>query len=291
MQIRRRCRPHDVALETTLLAHGVPREAAPALLDDLRAAVREGSGGASEGVAVGVVGGVPTVGITADELSGFLAGEPPIKVNTSNLSLAVHRGLDAATTVSTTMELAAGAGLRVFATGGIGGVHRGYGSRLDISSDLTALTRFPITVVASGVKSILDVVSTREALETLGVPVVGFRTDSFPAFYLRGSDAGVDARFDDASDLAAFVRLHTNRSNTGVLIANPIQEDAEIAESDWSSWLAEAEARAGDADGRDATPAVLAALHEVSDGATLRANIALAISNARLAGAISGATA
>jgi pseudouridylate synthase len=177
----------------------------------------------------------------------------------------------------------------VFATGGIGGVHRGYAHHLDISADLAALARFPVAVVCSGVKSILDVAATREALETLGVPVVGFAADDFPAFYLRSGDAGaVDARFDDPSDLASYVDRELARTGRGVLIANPIPASDELNAQDWARWLAEAERRAvaQGAHGRAVTPAVLGALHEVSSGATLTANIALVRSNARLAGAV-----
>src|SRR5690606_10624096 len=138
-----------------------------------------------------------------------------------------------ATTVSATMEIAAAAGLRLFATGGLGGVHRGYAQRLDISADLAALARFPVAVVCSGVKSLLDVESTREALESLGVPVVGFGTDRFPAFYRRASEAGVDARFDDPESLAAFLSQELARTGRAVVVANPIPAADEIAERDW----------------------------------------------------------
>jgi pseudouridine-5'-phosphate glycosidase len=200
----------------------------------------------------------------------------------------MHARSHAATTVSTTMELAAGAGVRVFATGGLGGVHRGFARRPDVSADLAALARFPVAVVSSGVKGLLDVEATREVLETLGVPVVGFRTDRFPAFYRRESAARVDARFDDLADLARFVLAELGRTGRGIAVCNPIPPAHEIRESAWEGWLREAEAQAGDADGRDATPALLGALHAVSGGATLRANIELVKSNARLAGQIAG---
>ena len=191
---------------------------------------------------------------------------------------------DAATTVSVTMELASAAGVRVFATGGVGGVHRGYGEHLDISADLAAFTRFPVAVVASGTKSLLDVESTREAFETLGVPVIGFRCDRFPAFYLRESDAGVDARFDDEEALAAFLAAELARTGRGVLVCNAIPEADEIGRADWENWLAGAQREAEGSAGRDVTPAVLGALHRVSGGATMRANLSLVRSNARLAG-------
>jgi pseudouridine-5'-phosphate glycosidase len=163
-------------------------------------------------------------------------------------------------------------------------------SALDISADLFALTRFPVAVVTSGVKSILDVAATRELLETLGVCVVGCRTDEFPAFYLRRLDGvnKVDARFDDVAELARFVRFEMARTNRAIVICNPIPAEHEVAPNDWDRWLAQAESRAnaGGAAGRDATPAVLSALHQISGGATLRANIALIESNTRLAAEI-----
>lgn len=274
-----------VALETTLLVHGVPKETSLGLAEELDRIVRDAG---SVPALVGVVDGVATVGMSRDELGAMLAGGEVAKVNTANLGHALHAGVSAATTVSTTMELAAFAGLRVFATGGIGGVHRGYGERLDISADLLAFTRYPVAVVTSGVKSILDVRSTREALESLGVTVVGFGTGSFPAFYLRDGGCGVDVRIDDPGELAAFVRVEMARTGRGIVIANPIPAEDELDSSDWEGWLREAEARARatGAGGRDVTPAVLAGLHEVSGGRTLAANIALVKSNARVAALI-----
>jgi pseudouridine-5'-phosphate glycosidase len=279
-----------VALETTLLAHGVPRERALALFDALEEDLR--SVGAT-GALVGVVRGAPVVGMTRGELVEMLDLASCPKVNTANLGVVLHSGGWGATTVSTTMELAAEAGVRVFATGGIGGVHRGYGARWDVSADLAALARFPVAVVSAGVKSILDVEATREVLETLGVPVIGYGTDRFPAFYLRESPggAGVDARFDDAGALGRFVGAELARTGRGMVIANPIPEADAIAPARWDAWVASAMREAGDAMGRDATPALLAALHRVSGGATIEANIALVRHNARVAGAVAVAMA
>lgn len=286
MHVVSRAGPRAVALETTLLVHGVPRDAAPALASSLRDAVRKGGG---EPAIVGVIGGTPTVGLTDDELQVLLDAPRVPKANTPNLGVLLHRRQHAATTVSTTMELASAAGVRVFATGGLGGLHRGLAQRPDISADLAALTRFPVAVVTSGVKSLLDVEGTRELLETLGVPVVGYQTDRFPAFYLRESDAGVDARFDDLGDLAAFVGAELARTGRGIVVANPIPKAHELPRADWDAWLAQAHSQVGPgADGRDVTPKVLAALHQVSGGRTLRANIALALWNAEVAGGISG---
>jgi pseudouridine-5'-phosphate glycosidase len=273
-----------VALETTLLLHGVPAHSALALAKDLADDVRAHG---ARPTLVGVVAGEPVVGLSEAQLATLLEAQASAgvaKANLSNLGVLIARRAHAATTVSTTMELAARAGLRVFATGGLGGVHKGYAHHLDISSDLLALARFPVAVVASGVKGLLDVVCTREALETLGVPVVGWMTDRFPAFYQRASAAKVDARFDDLEELARFVRAELARSGRGILVCNPVPEEHEIPQATFDAWLATATLRAQGAGGRDVTPAILGALHELSAGATLRANIALVRSNARLAG-------
>jgi pseudouridylate synthase len=271
-----------VGLETTLLAHGVPRgEGLPLARELADVVARHGA----RAVVIGILRGEAVVGMNERELAELVERDDVPKVNTANLGIILHRRQHGATTVSATMELAAAAGVRVFATGGLGGVHRGYGTHLDISADLAALARFPVAVVASGVKSLLDVASTREALETLGVPVVGFRTDGFPAFYLRESAARVDARFDEAVDLAGFIAAELARTGRSVLVANPIPAEAAIAEHEWNGWLAEAsrDADASGAAGRDVTPTLLAALHRVSRGATLRANVALVKANADLA--------
>ncbi len=285
MRIKKYVSSRAVALETTLLVHGVPTASATQLASELGEIVEaEGSTPAL----VGVVDGVATVGMGMGQLQAMLEHDAVPKANTANLGVLMRQAQHAATTVSTTMEIAAFAGLRVFATGGIGGVHEGYGTRLDISADLLAFTRFPVAVVTSGVKSILDVVSTREALESLGVTVVGWKTDSFPAFYLRESEAGVDVRFDDPDELAAFVRVELARSGRGIVIANPIPEGDELDARLWDKWLRQARkfAQSEGARGRGVTPAILKHLHAVSQGKTLEANIGLVKSNARVAGMI-----
>lgn len=278
-----------VGLETTILVHGVPRADAAPLAEQLAAAVRAGGGGGAQPAIVGVVAGRPTVGLLPEELNQLLSANHVEKANTANLGIVMHRGQHGATTVSTTVELAARAGIRVVATGGIGGVHRGYAEHLDISSDLGTLARRPIAVVTSGVKSLLDVAATRELLETLGVPVIGFRTDSFPAFYVRETDIPVDARFDDAEDLARYLASELARTGRGVVVANPCPEAEAIEPEVWENLLARAQAAAaaeGTARGRDVTPALLTQIHALSEGTSLRANIALAVDNARLAGAV-----
>lgn len=288
MQVIHHSATKGVALETTLLIHGVPRGEGAKLAAELEAIV------ASEGatpLCVGIIEGVPVVGLSRDQLATLLAKDSVAKANTANMGVLLHRRRDGATTVSTTMECAAAAGVRVFATGGLGGVHMGYGQRLDISADLAAFTRFPVAVVTSGVKSILDVVSTREALETLGVCVVGFRTDRFPAFYLRESEAGVDARFDDERELASFVKAELARTGRGIVVANPIPAEHELPRDLWQTWLAQAVRDTADvaASGRDVTPALLGRLHALSGGRTLAANIELVKSNARLAAKLAAA--
>ncbi len=322
MQLLNRAGAGFVALETTILIHGVPKPEAAPLAKRLADAVRTGGG---EPAIVGVVAGRPVVGLTEDELATLLAAEPVEKVNAANLGVIMHRQQHGATTVSTTVELAARAGIRLMATGGIGGVHRGFATTLDISADLGTLARCPVAVVTSGVKSILDVAATRELLETLGVPVVGYRTDTFPAFYVRETDIPLDARFDDADDLAVYVSAELARTGRGVVVANPCPEAEAMSPEAWEALLARATAQVGKPSrqggglssphgeqdqgsesratpttpttptsptaptGRDATPALLAQIHTLSKGASLRANIALAEANARLAGELCGA--
>ncbi len=283
MDLINRSKPNSVALETTLLVHGVPPESSQPLSDELAQIVADQG---AHPALIGLVNGNPTVGMTNEELAAMLSADSVLKANTANLGIAMHQQVHAATTVSTTMELASAAGVKVFATGGIGGVHHGYGEHLDISSDLAAFTRFPVAVVTSGVKSILDVESTREALETLGVLVIGFQTDSFPAFYLRESQAQVDVRINDPSELAAFIHTELNRTGRGIVVANPIPQQHELDHAQWTAWLSDAQTHAKNigASGRDATPAILSRLHQVSEGATLAANLELVKSNAKLAG-------
>jgi pseudouridine-5'-phosphate glycosidase len=293
MKVTRRIPSPAVALESTLLMHGVPKDAALNLHADLCSICS--SAGAHPAL-IALIEGEPVVGVTDRELRELLERSALPKANTSNLGVLRYWGSSAATTVSATMEIASAAGISVFATGGLGGVHQGLCSEgatcnLDISSDLAAMSRFPVAVVSSGVKSILDVVATREALESLGVCVIGFRTDSFPAFYHRSSEAGVDARFDDAKELAGFVTSELARSHRGILIANPIPEASEIPVEDFEHWRAQAEetARSAGVTGRAVTPAILAELHRISDGKTLRANIDLVRSNTELAANIAAA--
>ena len=281
MDIVNRAGPDYVALETTLLVHGVPRESGAALAAELATIVEREC---AKPAVVGVHGGRAVAGLNASELGDLLSGGTE-KANRSNLGVFLHRKRHAATTVSATMEIAAAAGIRVFATGGLGGVHRGHDEVVwDVSADLLAFARFPVAVVTSGVKSLLDVESTRELFETLGVPCVGFRCDRFPAFYQRESERSVDERFDEARDLAAYLAAEMGRTGRGVVVCNPVPAEDEIPGDMWEKWLMKAHRQVSRVHGRDTTPALLGAVHEISGGRTLAANLALVRSNASLAG-------
>ena len=284
-QLVNRAKSPAVALETTILVHGLPKESALEIAAQFDSEVTDA--GANPAL-VGVVGGVPTVGMTKQELETLINADSVPKLNASNLGYAMHTGSHGATTVSTTMELAERAGIRVFATGGIGGVHTGYDKLPDISADLGAIAHHRVAVVTSGCKNILDLAATRELLETLGIPVIGYQTDVFPAFYQRETDLPVDARFDDPAELADYLNFELTRKARGVVVANPIPATSEIPQEEWDSWLSKARSlpSVAQSTGRDATPAVLAEVHTLSDGRTIEANIALARSNARLAGQI-----
>ncbi len=280
-----------VALESTIIAHGMPHprnlETARALEDDVRAA------GAVPAV-IAVAGGRLQIGCDAPLLER-LATEPGVaKVSRRDLGTALAGNGLGATTVSGTLIGARLAGIRVFATGGIGGVHRGVELTGDVSADLQELAVSPVAVVSAGAKSILDLPRTLEALETLGVPVIGWRTDEFPAFFTPSSGLRLVHRSDELDDLAARLAAQWELGlDTGALVANPIPAEAAAAaapvEAATQAALQAAEA-AGIA-GRDLTPFLLAEIVKRTDGASLDANVALARNNARLAGGLAVALA
>ncbi len=211
------------------------------------------------------------------------------KASRRDLGAAVALKQHAATTVSATMALAHAAGVRVFATGGLGGAHRA-AEAFDISADLAELARTPVLVVCAGAKSILHLPRTLEILETLGVPVVGYRTDAFPAFYVRESALPLSARVDSPADAAALFAAHVRMGGRGAVLAQPCSADVAIPASEFDAWLAEAEREATSANvtGAKVTPFLLARLAELSDGRTLAANRALIVANARLAAEVAG---
>jgi pseudouridine-5'-phosphate glycosidase len=272
-----------VALESTLVAHGLPWPENLAIANELEAAVREA--GATPAT-IAIVDGKVRIGLAAASLER-LARDGRAFVKTGAAELAVHlaRGGCAATTVSATAVLAARAGIRVFATGGIGGVHRGDGG--DVSHDLVALARTPIAVVSAGAKAILDLARTAELLETLGVLVIGYRTDELPAFYTQHSGIRLDHFVSGATELAAILQRHwDDLGGGGVLVCNPIPADAALDPATLDAAIAGAiaEAAAAGITGKRLTPHLLARLAEVTGGDSIRANRALALHNAQLAG-------
>jgi pseudouridine-5'-phosphate glycosidase len=279
-----------VALESTLLAHGLPRPDNRAAADEVEAAVR--SGGAVPAT-IAVLDGVPHVGLTPGEVDRVCADTGLAKLGVRDLPVAAALGLSGATTVSSTALLAASAGIGVFATGGLGGVHRQAVDTFDESADLTALSRASLVVVCAGVKSILDVPATLERLESLSVTVVGYRTTTFPGFYVADSGSTLDWSVADAGEAARVFAARRELSPGAVVVANPLpldeQLDPDLHDRVIAGALAAAEV-AG-ARGKDVTPFVLDHLHRASEGATLAVNVRLVLRNAELAGRIAAALA
>ena len=277
-----------VALETTLVTHGLPQ---PQGLDTARALEREVRAAGATPATIGVIDGVAHVGLDDGQLAR-LAGDPHVrKLNPGNLAATLAHGASGSTTVAATMVLAARAGIRVFATGGIGGVHREAATSGDVSADLATLARVPVAVVCAGAKAILDLPLTRERLETLGVPVLGLTTDELPAFYRRASGLAVDARFDDVAALADAVALHWRLGGRGVVVACPIPEADELPAAQHDAALARALAEAAErrVSGRAVTPFLLERMRELTGGASVRANVALLENDARQAAALARA--
>jgi pseudouridine-5'-phosphate glycosidase len=279
-----------VALESTILAHGLPWPDNLALGRRLEAVVR--AGGAVPAT-IAVLGGVARIGLTDAELAAVAEGGRRFaKAGAADLAVYLARGADAATTVSATAALAARAGIRVFATGGIGGVHRGDSG--DVSHDLEALARTPIAVVSAGAKAILDLPRTLEALETLGVLVVGLGTDVLPAFYTRSSGQAVPHRCDDVVELARICRARWDLlGQGGVLVCNPIPAEAALDAAAIDAAIDEALAAATGAGvtGKALTPFLLAHLAELTAGRSVVANRALAEHNAAVGAALAVAMA
>jgi len=268
-----------VTLESTLIAHGLPWpinvETALAAEDAVRA---EGATPAT----IAVLHGKPTIGLSRDEITALGNDRTILKASRRDLAAAIAQSKSAATTVAATMWLAHRAGIRVMATGGIGGVHRGAELSFDVSADLIELARTPVCVVCAGAKSILDIPKTLEMLETLGVPVVGYRTDTFPAFYVRSSGLPVSARVDSPDDAARLVQAHFE-IGAGILLTQPAAEGVALSANEFAEAMEEAERSLGKLRGPAVTPALLAKIAELTDGRSLRANRELIVANARLA--------
>jgi len=269
-----------VALESTLIAHGLPwplnLETAHAAEDAVR---KEGAVPAT----IAVWQGVPSIGLTPDQLEHIAHGANVLKASRRDLATAVAQHLTAATTVAATMHLAHLAGIRLFATGGIGGAHRGEAFIWDISADLLELARTPVAVVCAGAKSILDIPRTLEILETQGVPVVGYGTDDFPAFYLRSSGSAVSARVDTPGKAAEFLDAHWRMAGAGVILAQALPADVSLEPAEFDAAFQRAEVMAAGVRGKALTPFLLGKLAELTHGKTQRANQVLVTANARLA--------
>ena len=275
-----------VALETTVVTHGLPHPDGVATALSLERIVRES--GATPAT-IGIIGGAIRIGLSRAELEQLATTPNVTKVNLSNLAAVVSSGQPGSTTVAATMAAAHANGIRVFATGGIGGVHRDASESGDISADLTALSRIPVAVVSAGAKAILDLPRTVEMLETLGVPVFGLGTDEFPAFYRRSTGLPVDRRYDSITELASAVKLHLSLGlGTGVLIANPIPIANEMASElyDRALHTALSEAEARGVRGRAVTPFLLDRMRAITGGDSVRANLALLEHNAQVAAAL-----
>ena len=281
-----------VALESTIIAHGMPFPANFEMAQEVEGIISEAG---AIPATIAIIGGMLKVGLTTSELKKFAVDGPEItKVSTRDLPYVVARQLDGATTVASTMRIAAMAGIHVFATGGIGGVHRGAELSFDMSADLPEFAESNVAVVTAGAKAILDLALTLETLETLGVPVVGFGTNDFPAFYSRSSGHAVPMRCDTPEDVAELCHAKWSMGlKGGVVVANPIPKANEIIASEIEPVIKQAVAEATrlGISGKEVTPFLLAKLATVTGGRSLKANIALVKHNALVAAEIAKALA
>jgi pseudouridine-5'-phosphate glycosidase len=273
-----------VALESTIISHGLPRPDNLEVAARFEAAVRDAG---AVPATIALVEGVARVGLDEKALEVVATSDDVEKVSTRDLAIVAARGGNGATTVASTAHLAARAGISFFATGGLGGVHREAATTWDESADLPALGRTDIAVVCAGVKSILDVGATLERLETLGIGVVGYRTDRFPGFYRPDSGFPIEWTVESPEEVAAVVaaRRALGTDATALVVANPIADDlalpADVHDRVLAEGLAQVEARG--IRGKEVTPFLLAHFHEATDGASLRVNVDLALANATLA--------
>lgn len=272
-----------VALETTLVTHGFPAAEGLELALELEEIVRSAS---AVPATIGVLGGRLIIGLTPAELQRLAEADHPVKLNLGNLAAGIASGQPGSTTVAATVVAAHRAGIRVMATGGIGGVHRQATDTGDISADLTTLSRCPVAVVCAGAKAILDLPRTVEALETLGVPVLGVGTDEFPAFYRRVSGLPLDRGFSSIEELGDTVRTHFDLGiGSGVVVANPVPAEFEMPLDLYESTLERALADLDESGvhGRDVTPYLLDRLRDLSEGQSSFSNRELLRNNAEVA--------
>ena len=278
-----------VALETTIVTHGMPYPQSVQTARRVEELVRA-SGAVPATIAV--IGGRIRIGIDDATLDDLAANRNVLKLSRADLPFAVAQGRDGATTVAATMICAHLAGIRVFATGGVGGVHRGAELTYDVSADIEELARTPVTVVCAGAKALLDLPKTLELLETRGVPVIGYRTDDFPAFWSRSSGLRAPLRCDTPEEIAALVRAKADLGLIGgVLVTNPIPHAAEIPAAEIAKHVedAVAEAASRGVTGKAVTPFILDRMYETTTRRSLAANVALIESNAKLASAVAAA--
>ncbi|MDI3336115.1 pseudouridine-5'-phosphate glycosidase [Defluviimonas aestuarii] len=275
-----------VALESTIITHGMPYPQNLETAHRVEAEIRDHG---AVPATIAVMKGKLHIGLTPDELERLAQASDVMKLSRADIAACLAQGRTGATTVAATMIAAHLAGIHVFATGGIGGVHRGAETSFDISADLHELARTPVSVVAAGAKAILDLPKTLEVLETLGVPVIAYGQDDFPAFWSRSSGLAAPLRMDRASEIAA---AHLMRARLGLdggqLIANPIPEPDEIARDQITPVIETAlkEAEAQGIAAKAVTPFLLSRIFDLTDGRSLKANIALVLNNARLGAAI-----
>ncbi|HEY1625357.1 MAG TPA: pseudouridine-5'-phosphate glycosidase [Streptosporangiaceae bacterium] len=278
-----------VALESTIISHGLPR---PGNLDAAREFEKLLTGAGVTPATIALIDGVPKVGLTGSDLERIATDESVVKVSSRDIAIAMARGVTGGTTVAATSLLAAKAGLRVFATGGLGGVHRGAAATFDESADLTTLSRTPITVVSAGVKAILDIPATLERLETLGVAVVGYRTTRFPAFWLSDSGCDLDWRVDSPDEIAEIMAARAALGELpALLVANPVPPDEQLDPEVLNRALTEALRAAADdgVRGKAVSPFLLDYIVRATGGASLAVNLRLARGNIALAGQIAHA--
>ena len=279
-----------VALESTIISHGLPRPqnlmAARAFEELLRAQDVVPA-------TIAVIRGTPTVGLTDEELE-LIANEDISKASVRDLPMLQAQGLSGATTVAATAHLAAKAGVKVFATGGLGGVHRGANETFDESADLTTLASSPVVIVSAGVKSVLDIGATLERLETLSIPVVGYKTDVFPAFWLPASEFGLDWKVDSPAAAASVFRaMQDQQTSSALVVANPVPAEEAWEKSEHDAVLEKAFAAADEMGvrGKEVTPFLLQYIVQESEGRSLDVNLSLARNNVNVAGEIARALA
>ena len=278
-----------VALESTIITHGMPYPENVTTALGVEAIIRE------EGACpatIAILDGVINVGLTTEQVEALAQRNDIMKLSRADLAFALVAGKSGSTTVAATMICASVAGIATFATGGIGGVHRGAEDSFDISADLQELAKTPVMVVSAGVKALLDIPKTLEVLETLGVPVVGVGTDEFPAFWSRESGFACPLRLDEPKDIAALYSMRKALGlEGGMIVANPVPEADEIPRNEMETFILEAiaEANRRSVSGKEVTPFVLSRIKDLTEGDSLVTNIALVKNNARLAAKIAKA--